>query len=282
MYMSSARLEIDSQRIATIWLDAPDKKVNTLSRQMWADLSAGIDRIEHERPAGLIITSGKTGTFVVGADLLEIRDMSDAEFDQYIRKGQEILKRLESLPMPTMAMIEGDCVGGGLELALACKLRVAMEVDAAIGLPELRLGLIPGWGGTVRLPRLIGGSAIELILDARMLKPSAARSSIVDDTFLPHEFASLSRRLMLDLIANPLPPKRQEFIGMRHFEPWLRNATAHAQTPAAKKALDVVQVGLTCGEQAGFDAERAGIMELRRTPEFRAALEAFFNRKKSG
>src|SRR5215471_8563690 len=108
--MLSARLEFDSQRIATLWMDAPGKRVNTLSRQMWADLSEAIDMVEREKPIGLIITSAKPGTFCVGADLYEMRGMSDQEFDQYIRTGQEILKRIENLPMPTIAAINGDCL----------------------------------------------------------------------------------------------------------------------------------------------------------------------------
>src|SRR5262245_50076712 len=98
--MSSVRVEIDTERIATVWLDAPGKRVNTLSRAMWADLSAAIDQTETERARGVIVASGKRHTFVVGADLFEIRDMSDAQFDEYIRNGQKILKRIDALPIP--------------------------------------------------------------------------------------------------------------------------------------------------------------------------------------
>src|SRR5947199_7477436 len=87
MYMSSARLEIDSQRIATIWLDAPDKKVNTLSQQMWADLSACIENAGQSDVSALIITSAKPRTFIAGADLFELRGMSDVDLDEYMLRG---------------------------------------------------------------------------------------------------------------------------------------------------------------------------------------------------
>src|SRR3954469_12588602 len=110
--MSSARVEIDSDRIATIWLDAPGKRVNTLGRQMWADLSAAIDQIDRDKSRGMIIASAKANSFVVGADLFEIRDMDDAQFEEYIRTGQQILQRIESLGIPSIAAINGDCLGG--------------------------------------------------------------------------------------------------------------------------------------------------------------------------
>jgi 3-hydroxyacyl-CoA dehydrogenase / enoyl-CoA hydratase / 3-hydroxybutyryl-CoA epimerase len=276
--MSSVRVEIDTERIATIWLDAPGKRVNTLSRQMWGDLSAAIDQLERDKPAGVVIRSAKRGTFVVGADLFEIREMTDEQFDDYIRKGQEILARIENLPMPTLAAINGDCLGGGLELALACTVYIAMDTDAAIGLPETRLGLIPGWGGTVRLSRLIGRNAVELISEAKLLKPSEAQSlHVVDDLLSPGEFESLVHRLMVDLIDRPFPRNRVRFGHPRDFEPVLANADS--STPAKARLIEVIREGIMHGPQAGFDAERRAITELRNTPECRELMNQFFARQ---
>ena len=279
-FMLSARFEFDSQRIATLWLDSPGKRVNTLSRQMWTDLSEAIAQAEREKPVGLIITSAKPGTFCVGADLYEMRGMSDEEFDQYIRTGQEILNRLENLPMPTIAAINGDCLGGGLELALACKIRLLEDGNASIGLPELRLGLIPGWGGTFRLSRLIGTSAIKLILDSTLLNPAAARDAhVVDDVLASAEFGNLTRKLLMDLKYSPLPAQRMQFGHAKEFEPALQ--AVHPSSPAAAKLIEIIRAGLHNKAQAAFDAERHAIIELRRAPECQKALKEFLDRKKS-
>src|SRR3954452_9295432 len=101
--MSLAKLETSPDGIATITLDAEQKRVNSLSRRMWAELSACIEQAGRSNPAALIIASAKPGTFIVGADLFELRDMSDIELDEYLVRGQRILQRLESLPIPTVA-----------------------------------------------------------------------------------------------------------------------------------------------------------------------------------
>src|SRR3954469_13369978 len=124
-------------RVAVIWLDSPGKPVNTLSRRMWADLEAAIDEVDRAKPAGVIIASAKPRSFIAGADLFEMRDMSREELDAYLVNGQRILNRLENLPMPTVAAINGDALGGGLEVALACRARVAVDdPKIQIGLPE--------------------------------------------------------------------------------------------------------------------------------------------------
>ena len=109
------------------------------------------------RAKGVIFTSAKPRNFIAGADLFEIKKMTPAQAGQYLADGQTLYSRIENLPCPTVAAINGDCLGGGLELALACRSRVtADESWINIGLPEVKLGIVPGWGGTVRLPRLIG------------------------------------------------------------------------------------------------------------------------------
>ena len=141
--------------IAWLRLDDPGKKVNTLSTRLFAWFEAQIDRVERERPEGLVIYSGKPDGFVAGADLEELLALVDpADVHAMLRRGHELMERLVALPFPTVAAIHGACLGGGLELALACKRRIATEhPKTKLGLPEVQLGLLPGLGGTQRLPR---------------------------------------------------------------------------------------------------------------------------------
>jgi enoyl-CoA hydratase/carnithine racemase len=283
--MLSVKTELDSQGVMTFWLDSPNKRVNTLSRQMWADLGEAIEQVKRDEPKCVTIKSAKPGSFVVGADLYEIREMTDDQFDNYILTGQQILTKLSKLWPPTIAIINGDCIGGGLELTLACTVRLAIaEPDPGtgkVGLPELRLGLIPGWGGTVRLPRLIGNGAIEFILQSELLNPEQAKKkTIVDNLVSESDAETLPAKLAADLINKPLPARRTEFSYDDGFEKSLNEAKSKAITPASKQLLETIQVGMTQGESAGLDSERTGITQLRRTPECQAALQKFYDRKK--
>src|SRR5262245_31652419 len=123
----NVRIEKDADNIVTLWLDAAGKSVNTLNRAMWADLDAAVSQLEKEKPAGAIIASAKNRTFIAGADLFEMRDMDRPALEKYLLDGQLILNRLSKLPFPTVAAINGDALGGGLEVALACKSRVAAD-----------------------------------------------------------------------------------------------------------------------------------------------------------
>src|SRR4051812_26056606 len=149
------RTDRNPEGVVTLWFDAPGKSVNTLNRAAWADLNEALDQIEKEKPAGVIVASAKNRTFIAGADLFEMRDMDRPALEKYLRDGQVILNRLAKLSCPTVAAINGDALGGGLEVALACKHRVAVDETGTIGLPETKLGLVPGWGGTQRLPPLV-------------------------------------------------------------------------------------------------------------------------------
>src|SRR3954470_6614839 len=181
-YVRIEKDEKDNEGVVTLWLDAPGKSVNTLNRAMWADLSEALDQIEQQKPAGVIVASAKNRTFIAGADLFEMRDMDRPALEKYLRDGQVILGRLSKLPCPTVAAINGDALGGGLEVALACKHRVAVDEVGTIGLPETKLGLVPGWGGTQRLPRLIGlKEGLGVLVAGKTLPPrDAERTGIVD------------------------------------------------------------------------------------------------------
>lgn len=183
------RLETDQHGIAWLTIDRNDSRVNSLNKDILEELDKLLDQLKQEKTAkGLIINSGKSTGFIVGADIdsfTKIQDVNQAV--ELVRKAQKIFNKLEDLSMPTVAMIEGPCLGGGLELALACDYRIAlMDKKTKLGLPEVMLGIHPGWGGTVRLPQLIGSmAAMDLILSGRTFSAKSAKAMGVVDDVVP-------------------------------------------------------------------------------------------------
>ena len=154
------KIEIDADSIAWLALNRKDTAVNTINDAVLDELNSLLQDISKNKDLrGLVIYSSKSKGFIAGADVNAFSKFTTpAEAVDFLRKGQSVFARLESLTIPTVAMIDGFCMGGGLELALACDYRVATDdKDTRLGLPEVMLGIHPGWGGTVRLPRLIGG-----------------------------------------------------------------------------------------------------------------------------
>jgi 3-hydroxyacyl-CoA dehydrogenase/enoyl-CoA hydratase/3-hydroxybutyryl-CoA epimerase len=176
-------LEIDAGRIAWLTLDQPDAGVNALSRAVLEELAAHLDALERDPPRGLVIASGKAG-FIAGADVREFGQVqSPEEAVPHVREAHALFNRLEALPYPTVAVINGYCLGGGLELALACRHRVCVDdPKAVLGLPEVMLGIHPGFGGTVRTVRQVGvTAAMDMMLTGRNVRPDRAlRLGLVD------------------------------------------------------------------------------------------------------
>lgn len=172
------RTEVDEQNVLWLTFNREDSKVNSLNESTLREFDSVLDDIMHQSPRALIIRSGKKTGFIVGADIAQFKNLTSAEqATALIRKGQEIFDKLSMLNFPTIAMIEGFCLGGGLELALACQYRIADDSSKTrIGLPEVKLGIHPGWGATVRLPKLIGAmKAMDVILSGRNLQSKAAK-----------------------------------------------------------------------------------------------------------
>lgn len=180
--------------LAYVVLDRPDGRVNILSSSVMLSLEKAIEWM-HEQSRQLkacIISSVREDSFIVGADLDEIAGIKDSEIGrQAASRGQAIFNRLESLPFPVVCVIGGSCMGGGTELALACHYRLATDhPKTRIALPEVMLGIIPGFGGTQRLPRLIGlQRALPLILGGKPLDPQRALKNAVVDKIVPWTFA---------------------------------------------------------------------------------------------
>lgn len=180
-------LEEDQQQILWLGLNRADERVNSFSDEVLDELNSmlqDVSKMSHAK--GLVIHSLKKKGFIAGADIRTLSKLKNAEQAmQFIRKGQAVFSRLERLSIPTVAIVNGFCLGGGMELVLACDYRIATdEEDTAFGLPEVLLGFHPGWGGTVRLPRLIGGfkALSSLMLSGKTVRASQAKAlGIVDD-----------------------------------------------------------------------------------------------------
>lgn len=150
----TVKYEIDTADVATITVDRPDK-LNALNVETLHALRDALDRADTEGARVLIITGAGEQAFVAGADISYMKDLGPSEAHEYARLGHDIVNAIESFPAPVIAAINGYAFGGGAEIALGCDLRVASE-RAIIGQTEIDLGIIPGWGGTQRLPRLVG------------------------------------------------------------------------------------------------------------------------------
>lgn len=175
------------QKGPILWLyfDKKNSPINNLDKKSLDELSSIVKKIANDESVqGLIITSDKTNGFIVGADIHTISQLkTKEEILEFIQQGQKVFDELARLNIPTVALINGLCLGGGLELTLACDYRIAIDDDKTrLALPEVLLGIHPGWGGTVRLPRLLGGpTALELILTGKMISPYvAAKLGLID------------------------------------------------------------------------------------------------------
>ena len=280
----------DTQNVLTIWMDLPGKPVNTCSPQMLDELSAAMDDIEQHKPAGVIFASAKAHSFSAGADLFELRRLSGDQLSQYLEHGQSLFERIARLPMPTVAAINGSCLGGGFELALACKRRVAAEdTSISIGLPEIKLGLIPAWGGTTRLPRLIGlRQALPILLAGKTMPPrKALKAGLIDEVVRPEALMSAAYRLVrapapqrqlwwVDRGVVTFPALRRRFLDMARHRTQLQT---RGNYPAPLALIEVIQSGYEKGFAAGLEAERHALLKLIATDAGRNLLRLFFLRQ---
>ena len=178
---------VDDEAIGWIAIDA-EGRVNAVSAAVLAGLRAALDAMALASIRAVVLTSGREGVFSAGADLRWLESLQGSSAcSEASRKGQRIMEAIEALPVPVVAAIDGPCLGGGLELALACQWRIASDAEATrLGFPETGLGTIPGWGGSVRLPRLIGtAAAADLIVSARAIDADEALALGLVDEVVP-------------------------------------------------------------------------------------------------
>jgi 3-hydroxyacyl-CoA dehydrogenase/enoyl-CoA hydratase/3-hydroxybutyryl-CoA epimerase len=229
------RLRTDEDGIAWLLFDKKDSSANTLSEDVLTELNAVLEKLERDHPRGLVIRSAKRSGFIAGADIAQFRGVTDpAQIESTLTRGHAVLDRLDRLPLPTVAVIHGYCLGGGLEVALACDFRIAID-DASFGFPEVLLGLHPGLGGTVRLTRLISPvQAMTMMLTGKTERARRARALHLVDAVTQerHVRAAVKSAVTGEMIA-----AKQNLLGrLMNMEPVRGLLASRMRGEAAKKA----------------------------------------------
>lgn len=214
-------LTLGDDQIAIVTIDMPGERVNKLNSRYLGEIEQLFDHLKTKSVKGLILISGKEDSFIVGADIRELKRLnSPAELEELSHKAQMILYRFSELPFPTVIAIHGACVGGGCELALAFQYRLLTpDPKSQIGLPEIKVGLFPGAGGTQFLPRLIGlVPALDLILNASVLRPKKAlKLGLVDELVHQNLLIPRAKQVIQELSDRTLIPKRPKLSWMQRF-----------------------------------------------------------------
>jgi 3-hydroxyacyl-CoA dehydrogenase/enoyl-CoA hydratase/3-hydroxybutyryl-CoA epimerase len=294
---SSLRLEVDRDRVGWLVFDRPDASVNLLSsavlRRLDALLAELESRIANGQLVAVAVRSGKEATFIAGADVSEISGVVSAEEARAASaEGQRIFRRLERLRVPTVALIDGTCLGGGTELSLHCDYRAATDRTATrIGLPEVRLGIVPGFGGCVKLPRLIGiQRALGLILGGKPVSAErAGRLGLVDRVLASHALDRALAEFVEDVLAGRVP-KAEPRLGLRdrlleRTPPGrkllfaLTRKKVQSETkgfyPAPLRAIDVVERTTGAGPDDAYRIEAEALGELLAGEVSRALVRVF-------
>ena len=206
----------DAGGIAWATLDRAGESTNALSGDVMAELKLLLDRLDADPPQGLVFRSAKAAGFIAGADVHEFETLVTPEQGvNLVRRGWDLFNRIAALPYPTLALIRGHCLGGGLELSLACRYRVAVDdPQTRLGLPEVLLGIVPAWGGMQRLPRRIGpAAALDLMLAGKTVDARRAhRLGLVDACVPARLMEEAARRRVLDSAPSRQPPLLQRLL----------------------------------------------------------------------
>ena len=296
--------------VTVIVLDAPGDKVNKLSTELGDELGPLLERLEGDTScAGVVIISGKADNFIAGADIDALARVTEAAGGEELsRHGQQMLDRLAGMKIPVVAAVHGACLGGGLELALACHGRVCSDsAKTKLGLPEIQLGLIPGAGGTQRLPRLVGlQGALDMILTGRNIRPRKARKMGLVDEVAPRaalEQAAVARALRLAnereqaekrnflqaeldelrswAAGSDLPEMLLEgnplgrMVMFREGRKMVQSKT-RGHYPAPFAAIRAVEAGLSRGMESGLEVEAREFGELVVSDVSRRLVELFY------
>lgn len=264
---------IDGEGICWLTLDKADASVNVLSQEVLAELDAQLAALERDKPRGLIFISGKSTGFIAGADVKEFRGLkSAAQGAELAARGQALLARIGALGIPTVAAIDGFALGGGLELALACDYRVVAEgYERTLGLPEVQLGIHPGFGGTVRAVQLLGAPlALDLMLTGRSLSPKEALACGLVDRIAPKgELAAVALSFVKTRPPRRRAPWHLRCVSLAPVRPFvartvLKQVRKRARREHYPAPYAIVDLWVRHGGsgQAAYRAEAASIGEL--------------------
>jgi 3-hydroxyacyl-CoA dehydrogenase/enoyl-CoA hydratase/3-hydroxybutyryl-CoA epimerase len=286
----SARIlrELREDGICVLTFNRPNSSANVFDRATLLELSEHLDCLNRApAPKGVVFTSAKSSIFIAGADLHAISESArDENLRQLIELGQNVFNKIEQLGIPTVAAIHGACLGGGYELSLACDYRIASpEKVTKIGLPETQLGILPAWGGSTRLPRLIGlPKALDIILAGKTLAARQALRLGLIDELVPKEYQiAKACKLILTrgralrqknwksaVLANPLLGRALA----RYLHPKILRKT-RGHYPAVLKALEVVTQGVGKPLAKSLELERNAILELAQTEACKNLIRIF-------
>ncbi|MEQ4576159.1 MAG: 3-hydroxyacyl-CoA dehydrogenase NAD-binding domain-containing protein [Gammaproteobacteria bacterium] len=281
--------EIRDDGVVVLSLDRQDAPVNAFSQDVLLELGDILERIAIDPPKGVVIRSAKANGFIAGADLKEFQEYDRrGTVDDAIRRGQAVFQKLAELPCPTVAAIHGFCMGGGTEIALACDYRIASDAPSTrIGLPETKLGIFPGWGGSARLPRLVGApAAMDLMLTGRSVSAGAARAMGLVDKVAPPAVL-LDGAIALALSGSTRPVKQRllgwatnTWIARKILAPQMTKQVARKAKkehyPAPYALIGTWERAGGSGIQARLDAERRAVVKLAGTPTARNLIRIFF------
>ena len=281
--------QIRDDGVVVLSLDRHDSSVNAMSQDVLLELGDLIERIAMDPPKAVVIQSIKAAGFIAGADLKEFQEFDRrGTVNDAIRRGQSTYQKLAELPCPTVAAIHGHCLGGGTELALACRYRVASnDPSTRIGLPETQLGIFPGWGGSSRLPQLVGApAAMDMMLTGRNLSASAARNiGLVDKVVAPAVLLDTAVSLALKGTTRPFKQRATAWItntwlARRLLAPQMAKQVARkARKEHYPAPYALINTWARTGGspiQTRLDAERRAVVKLAGTPTARNLIRIFF------
>ncbi len=281
--------EIREDGVVVLTLDRLNSAVNAMSQDVLLELGDLVERMSIDPPKGVVLRSGKPAGFIAGADLKEFQEFDrQGTVNDAIRRGQNVYQKLSELPCPTVAAIHGHCLGGGAELALACRYRVASnDSSTRIGLPETQLGIFPGWGGSARLPHLVGApAAMDLMLTGRTLSASAARGvGMVDKVVAPAVLVDTAVALALSGTTRPFKQRAtawatNTWLARKILAPQMAKQVARKARkehyPAPYALINTWAKTGGSGIQARLDAERRAVVKLAATPTARNLIRIFF------
>jgi 3-hydroxyacyl-CoA dehydrogenase/enoyl-CoA hydratase/3-hydroxybutyryl-CoA epimerase len=284
---SNTRREILDSRIALLVFDRPDSSANIFDQKTFDELNAHLDFLEAEKDLkGLVIRSAKPKIFIAGADLNGFtKEVTAERLSMLIDQGQKTFNRIEQLPYPTVAAIHGVALGGGFEITLACDYRLASSDSVTkVGLPETNLGILPAWGGSTRLPKLIGfRNALDAILSGRQFPAAKAKKlGMVDEVVFPEKLVNFAIKRVIEcngkkrVLKTPLSNRVPISSLIKSQAEKNVLAKTRGNYPAPLKALDVAWKSLADSQTQSLENEKKGFIELALGEPAQNLIRVFF------